>query len=439
MFEELTGKLEKIFSKLRNRGKLTPENIRESIREIRRALLEADVNYKVAKELCTRVEEKAIGQEVLKSLTPGQVVVKIVHDELTSILGGSHASLGLSQRLPTTVMAVGLQGSGKTTFVAKLGLKLKKKGKRVLLLPTDTRRPAAIEQLKVLGESASLDVFLPRESETPLEIWQRGIADARQRGFDFLLVDTGGRLHIDDELMEELSAMRRLLFPHEILLVLDGMTGQDALTVSETFLSKLGFDGIVLTKMDGDSRGGAALSARYVTGKPIKFLSVGEKLDSLDEFYPERMASRILGMGDVVSLVEKVTKDVEEEKARELEEKLRKHKFDLEDFLFQLKEVKKMGPLDELLKLIPGVAGKMQGIKFDEKALSRVEAIVSSMTPRERKHPEIIDGSRRKRISGGSGTTVQDVNRLLKQFEDMKKMILRMGKVGKFGKIPFPL
>jgi signal recognition particle subunit SRP54 len=439
MFEELTGKLEKIFSKLRNRGKLTPENIRESIREIRRALLEADVNYRVAKELCARVEEKAVGQEVLKSLTPGQVVVKIVYDELASILGGSHASLGFSQRPPTTVMAVGLQGSGKTTFVAKLGLKLKKKGKRVLLLPTDTRRPAAIEQLKILGESASLDVFSPRESETPLEICERGIADARERGFDFVLVDTGGRLHIDEELMEELGAMKKLLFPHEILLVLDGMTGQDALTVSEVFLSKLGFDGIVLTKMDGDSRGGAALSARYVTGKPIKFLSVGEKLDSLDEFYPERMASRILGMGDVVSLVEKVTRDVEEDKAKRLEEKLRKHKFDLEDFLGQLKEVKKMGPLDELLKLIPGFAGKMQGIKFDEKALSRVEAIVSSMTPRERTHPEIIDGSRRKRISRGSGTTVQDVNKLLKQFEDMKKMILRMGKVGRMGRMPFPL
>jgi signal recognition particle subunit SRP54 len=442
VFDDLTGKLEGIFQRLRGKGKLTEENIRESLREVRRALLEADVNFKVAKDFIARVEERAVGQEVLKSLSPGQQVVGIVHDELTNLLGGGSASLAQSPKPPTVIYVVGLQGSGKTTFSGKLAVWLRHKGKQPLLVAADLVRPAAVEQLAILARSVSVPIVTPEPGESdPVAVVQRAVGVARKTARDHLIVDTAGRLHIDAEMMEQLVRLRAAVPPHEVLLVVDGMTGQDAVQVADTFHKQVGTDGLVLTKMDGDARGGAALSVRNVTGRPIKFLSTGEKLDALEVFHPSRLASRILGMGDVVTLVERAQKTVDAERAQELEQKLQKSQFTLEDFLAQLKEVRKMGPLEELVGMIPGMgaAVKKSGVAVDEKAFSHVEAIIQSMTLKERRKPAIIDGSRRRRIARGSGTSVQEVNRLLRDFDDMSKMMRALrGGPGKLGRLLRP-
>jgi signal recognition particle subunit SRP54 len=427
MFDELTSRLETVFKKLRGYGKLTEQNMRDSLREVRRALLEADVNYKVAREFVAKVEEKAIGREVLKSLTPGQQVIGVVHEQLVELLGQKATSLKPLSKPPAVILVVGLQGSGKTTFTTKLAVHLRRKGAKPMVVAADLKRPAAIEQLKVLADSVDIKVFLPGKGESVLEVGSRAVAEALESGHDWVLFDTAGRMHVDDEMMTELSQLRDKVSPHEILLVLDGMTGQDAVNVASAFEKTVDFDGAVLTKLDGDARGGAALSLRAVTGKPIKFVSVGEKLDALEVFHPDRMASRILGMGDVLSLVEKAGETVDAEKAKELEKKLSEAEFTLEDFLEQLKEVKKMGPIQDLMDMIPG-AGKMKraGLNLDENALTRVEAVINSMTFKERRNPTTIDGSRRKRISKGSGTSVQEVNRVLKQFFHIQKLLKQM-------------
>ena len=440
MFDELTSRLESVFKKLRGYGKLSEQNMKESLREIRRVLLEADVNYKVAKDFVARVEEKALGREVLKSLTPGQQVVAVVHEELIELLGQKAVSLKPVTRPPAVLLIVGLHGSGKTTFTVKLALFLKRKGNRPMVVAADLKRPAAVEQLKVLADSAEIKAFLPRSGESLLGAAARAVDEAAEGGYDWVIFDTAGRMHVDEDMMEELRALKKVVSPQEILLVLDGMTGQDAVNVAASFQKSVDFDGAVLTKLDGDARGGAALSLRAVTGKPIKFVSVGEKLDALEVFHPERMASRILGMGDVLSLIEKAEKSVDLERAREMEKRLREADFTLEDFLGQLKEVKKMGPLQELVDMIPGFGRiKKAGLSVDEGALNRVEAIINSMTPMERKMPTIIDGSRRKRISKGSGTNVQEVNRVLKQFFEIQKLLKQMKRGGRKGlrSLPF--
>ncbi len=437
MFDDLTGKLDGIFARLRGRGKLTEENIRESMRDVRRALLEADVNFKVAKDFVARVEARAIGQEVLSSISPGQQVVGIVHDEMVQLLGGGATSLAHSPKPPTVIFVVGLQGSGKTTLSGKLAVWLTHQGKHPMLAAADLQRPAAIEQLAILGEQAGVPVVRPEPGATdPVPGVEAAVTAARKSGRDYLIVDTAGRLHIDDEMMQQLARLRKAVPPHEVLLVVDGMIGQDAVQVAETFHQQIGTDGIVLTKMDGDARGGAALSVRQVTGRPIKFLSTGERLEQIEVFHPDRLASRILGMGDVVTLVERAQNAVDAERAAELEKKLRKSQFTLEDFLGQLREVKKMGPLDELLGMIPGMGAAMKktGADVDNAQIGRVEAIISSMTPQERRKPAIIDGSRRKRIARGSGTTVQDVNRLLRDFEQMSKMMRALSGPGGRGR-----
>ncbi|KPJ59770.1 MAG: signal recognition particle [Latescibacteria bacterium DG_63] len=427
MFDELTSRLETVFKKLRGYGKLTEQNMRDSLREVRRALLEADVNYKVAKEFVAAVEEKALGREVLKSLTPGQQVIGVVHEQLIELLGKKATGLKPSPKPPAVILVVGLQGSGKTTFTTKLAVHLRRKGAKPMVVAADLKRPAAIEQLKMLADSVDIRAVVPDKGESVLEAGARAVAQATESGFDWVLFDTAGRMHVDDEMMTELSQLKAQVSPHEVLLVLDGMTGQDAVNVATAFEKTVDFDGAVLTKLDGDARGGAALSLRAVTGKPIKFVSVGEKLDALEVFHPDRMASRILGMGDVLSLVEKAGETVDAERAKELEKKLSEAEFTLEDFLEQLKEVKKMGPIQDLMDMIPGV-GKMKraGLNLDENALTRVEAIINSMTPKERQNPTTIDGSRRKRIAKGSGTTVQEVNRVLKQFFHLQKLLRQM-------------
>ncbi len=427
MFDELTSRLETVFKKLRGYGKLTEQNMRDSLREVRRALLEADVNYKVAKEFVAKVEEKALGREVLKSLTPGQQVIGVVHEQLIELLGQKATSLKPLSKPPAVILVVGLQGSGKTTFTTKLAVHLRRKGARPMVVAADLKRPAAIEQLKVLADSVDIKAFVPEKGETVLDAGPRAVAEATESGHDWILFDTAGRMHVDDEMMTELGQLKERVSPHEILLVLDGMTGQDAVNVASAFEKRVDFDGAVLTKLDGDARGGAALSLRAVTGKPIKFVSAGEKLDALEVFHPDRMASRILGMGDVLSLVEKAGAAVDAERAKELEKKLSEAEFTLEDFLEQLKEVKKMGPIQDLMDMIPG-AGKMKraGLNLDENALTKVEAIINSMTLKERRNPTTIDGSRRKRIAKGSGTTVQEVNRVLKQFFQIQKMLKQM-------------
>jgi signal recognition particle subunit SRP54 len=438
MFEDLTGKLDEIFRRLRGKGKLSEDNVRETLREVRRALLEADVNYKVARDFVEAVREKAVGQDVLKSLTPGQVVVKLVHDQLIELLGGQSAPLARAPKAPTLIMVVGLQGSGKTTFCGKLALLLKKRGQRVMLAAGDIYRPAAIDQLEVVGQSVGVPVFALRGGEKPLDIARQAVGRAVNEVMDWLILDTAGRLHIDDALMGELSGIKAALKPTEILLVVDGMTGQDAVTISQTFNERLGFDGVVLTKMDGDARGGAALSVKAVTGRPIKFVSVGEKLDALEEFHPDRLASRILGMGDIVTLVERAQETVDLDEARKLEEKLRKEQFTFEDFLVQMQQMKKMGPLEDILKMLPGVGNRLKGFSLDDGALRHVEAMIRSMTPGERARPQLIDGSRRRRIARGSGTTVQEVNRLLKEFESVQKMVKLAGKAGRGRRLAAP-
>jgi signal recognition particle subunit SRP54 len=437
MFDSLTGKLEAVFKKLRGRGVLKEDDVKEALREVRLALLEADVNFKVVKEFISRVQERAVGKEILSSLTPGQQVIKIVHEELTALLGSTQAKLYLSPNPPTVIMMIGLQGSGKTTSAGKLAKHFKKDGRRVLLVPADMRRPAAIQQLLTLAKQVGVDAY-SSEQKDPVTICREAVKQAASSLFEVVILDTAGRLQIDEPLMEELRQIKVSVNPHEILFVADAMTGQEAVNIAEKFNVSVGFDGVVLTKIDGDARGGAALSVRAVTGKPLKFVGIGEKLDALEPFYPDRMASRILGMGDVVSLIEKAQEIVDQEEALKLAKKLKKNSFDLEDFQNQLRQVKKLGGLESIMGMIPGM-GKMKlpDAKLNEKDLTKVDAIISSMTPKERTDYTIINGDRRARIAKGSGTQVQDVNRLLKQFAEMRKMMKSMssGKMGKMGKM----
>lgn len=433
MLDELVQKLDSVLRKIKNSGKLTEKNIAESMREIRRVLLEADVHYRVAKDFIQQVHDKAVGTEVLRSISPGQQVVKIVHDELVKLLGQANAPLLFAHTPPTVIMIVGLQGSGKTTFTGKLGVLLRKQNRHPLLVAADVYRPAAIDQLHALGKTANLPVF-SEGTISPVEIAKHAFKKARQDGQDTLLIDTAGRLHIDQAMMDELIRIKSALQPTEILFVADGMTGQDAVKSAQAFLETLDFTGIVLTKMDGDARGGAAISIRSVTGKPVKFIGTGETLSGIEPFHPDRMASRILGMGDVVSLVEKAQEAIDQEEAAKLAQKLGKESFNLEDFYAQLQQMKKMGPLDQLLGMLPNMGGKIKNLQVDESAMTRIEAIIHSMTIQERRKPHIINGSRRKRIANGSGTSVQDINRLLRQFQSMQKMMKQMKNMGKRGK-----
>jgi signal recognition particle subunit SRP54 len=444
MFDTLTGKLDTVFKKLRGRGVLKEEDVKEAMREVRLALLEADVNFKVVKEFINKVQERAVGREILASLTPGQQVIKVVHEELVALLGGTQSKLHLSPNPPTVIMMVGLQGSGKTTTAGKLARNFKKDGRKVLLVPADTRRPAAIEQLKTLARQIGVEAF-SSESADPVAICRDAKAWAERSLVEVVILDTAGRLQIDAPLMDELRQIKAGVKPHEVLFVADAMTGQEAVNIAETFNKDLGFDGVVLTKLDGDARGGAALSVKAVTGKPVKFTGMGEKLDALEPFFPDRMASRILGMGDVMSLIEKAQEHVDHEEAEKLAKKLKQSTFDLEDFRGQLKQVKKMGGLGSIMGMIPGMNKmKLPDAEVNDKELTKVDAIISSMTPRERANHTIINGSRRARIAKGSGTQVQDVNRLLKQFVEMQKM-MKMMKGGKMkdmarmmgGKRPF--
>ena len=428
-FESLSDKLESAFGRLRSKGSLNESDVKEAMREVRLALLEADVNYKVAKDFTQRVTERAIGSQVMESLTPAQMVIKIVNEELTDLMGGTQTRLAYASHPPTIVMMCGLQGSGKTTHCAKIALKLKKENHRPLLVACDVYRPAAVKQLQVVGEQVGVPVFEKGQGD-PVEISKQAVALAKDQGYDYVIIDTAGRLHIDRELMEELQNVKAAVHPHEILLVVDAMTGQDAVTVASTFDEALGIDGMVLTKMDGDTRGGAALSARAVTGKPIKFVGMGEKLDELDYFYPDRMASRILGMGDVLSLIEKAETALDEKKAAELEAKIRKNKFDLNDLLDQMQQVKKMGSMKDILSMLPGVGSKLKNVDIDDGQLDRIQAIIFSMTSKERANPDIINPSRKRRIAAGCGMQVEDVNRLLSQYRQMQKMMKQFNSKG---------
>ncbi len=434
--EGLAGRLQETLNKLRGKGKVTEEDVTQAMREVRLALLEADVNFKVVKDFVSKVKERAVGQEVLKSLSPGQQVIKVVNEELTQLMGGTQSKLNFAQKPPTIIMMVGLQGAGKTTHTGKLAKYLIKQNKKPLLIAADIYRPAAIKQLQVLGEQLKVPVFEMGNQTSPVEIAKKGIEYAKSEHHDVVLIDTAGRLHIDEELMNELVQIKENLKPQEILLVVDAMTGQDAVNVASTFNENLDITGVILTKLDGDTRGGAALSVKEVTGCPIKFVGLGEKLDAIEPFYPDRMASRILGMGDVLTLIEKAQANVDAEKAKELEKKIRKAEFSFEDFLDQLQQVKQMGPLEDILGMLPG-ANKVKGLKdlkVDDKQLGRVEAIIRSMTKEEKVNPEVLNASRRRRIANGSGTTIQEVNRLIKQFDDMKKMMKQFSTMTKKGK-----
>lgn len=441
-FEGLSAKLQDIFKNLRGKGKLDEKDIKLAMREVKLAMLEADVNFKIVKDFINRVSEKAVGQEVMESLTPAQQVIKIVNDELTSLMGSTQSKLTFSSKPPTVYMMVGLQGAGKTTTTGKLAGQLRKDGKHPLLIACDIYRPAAIKQLEVVGKTYNIPVFSMGDKKNPVDIAKAGIEKAKADNNDVIIIDTAGRLHINEELMEELDQIKSAIRPQEILLVIDAMTGQDAVTVAQTFNEKLGIDGIILTKLDGDARGGAALSVRAVTNKPIKYIGMGEKMEDLEPFYPDRMASRILGMGDVLSLIEKAQLSIDEQKAAELEKKLRSQEFTLDDFLEQMGQIKKMGSLKDLLGMIPGMGQiNLNEVEIDDKAMNHIEAIIQSMTKAERQNPSILNGSRKKRISAGSGRSIQEVNRLLKQFEEMKKMMKQVtdmtkGKKGKF-KMPF--
>lgn len=435
-FESLGQRLQDVFKRLKGKGKLNEQDVNEAMREVRMALLEADVNYKVVKDFVGQVKERAIGEEVMGSLTPGQQVVKIVHETLTALMGDNPAQITNSGRGPTVLLMVGLQGSGKTTSTAKLAKYFKKQGRRPLLAACDIYRPAAIKQLQILGEQLEVPVFTLGDQARPVDIAKGAYAAAERQACDMLIIDTAGRLHVDESLMDELDGIVKAVPPQEILLVVDAMTGQDVVKVTETFNQRLDLTGVILTKMDGDTRGGAALSVKAVTGKSIKFVGVGEKSDALELFHPDRMASRILGMGDVLTLIEKAQANVDLEKAREMEQKFRKAEFTLDDFLDQMQQMKKMGPMDQILDMLPG-AGKLKGMKdveIDEKEMAHTEAIIRSMTREERAKPMIIKGSRRKRIALGSGTSITDVNRLLKQFEQMQKMVKQMSTMAKGGK-----
>ncbi len=441
MFGELTEKLNDVFRQLRGKGKLSENNIKDALKEVRRALLEADVNYRVTKEFVQQVETRAVGIDVLKSITPGQMVIKIVHDELVKLLGEETKDIKMASQPPTIVMMVGLQGSGKTTMTGKLARYFKSKGRRPLLIAGDIYRPAAIKQLQVLGQSIDVPVFTIEGSKDVVKISTDGIRQAERDGCNLVFIDTAGRLHIDSDMMKELQHVKAAVKPHEILFVADGMTGQDAVNTAKEFNQALEFDGVCLTKLDGDARGGAALSILQVTKKPIKYIGVGEKLDAVEAFHPDRMASRILGMGDIVSLVEKTQDAIDEDNARKMEQKLRKAQFSFEDFLEQMQMIKKMGPLTQLMGMIPGFnVAQAKGMQVDEGAFRRLEAIILSMTQDERQKPQIINGSRRKRIASGSGTSVQEVNRLLRQFEEMKKMMKRLSNMSpsKLGRLGLP-
>jgi len=433
MFDHISDKLNLIFKKLKGHGKLSEKNIESGLKEVRMALLESDVHYRVVKTLIEDIKKRALGQEVMASLTPGQQFIKIVNDELTELMGGDHEELNLSGEKPLAVMLVGLQGSGKTTTAGKLCVYLRKKGKKPYLVPADVYRPAAIDQLTKLATDISVPVHPSSTNENPVKICTQAVEEAERRGYDTVLLDTAGRLHIDEELMEELRATKREVRPKQILLVADAMTGQDAVNVSEKFDEDLGIDGVVLTKLDGDARGGAALSIKAVTGKPILFVGTGEKLDALDIFHPDRMASRILGMGDILGLIEQAQETYDQKKAIELQKKFRKNEFTIEDFREHLAQLRKMGSISDLMEKIPGVSGmmkKMQGMAPPEDELKRIEAIINSMTRKERINHAILNGSRRRRIAQGSGTTVQEVNQFIKQYLEMKKM---MKKINRFG------
>ena len=433
MFESLTEKLQSVFTRLRGRGRLTERDVEEALREVRLALLEADVNYRVVREFLARVRERAVGQEVFETLTGAQTVVRIVHAELTELLGGQSAGVTFAPKPPTVLMVCGLQGSGKTTTCGKIARWMRRQGRHPLLVAADIYRPAARKQLEVLGEQVHASVYSGKEGETPVQIAGGAIRYAETHGHDVVIVDTAGRLHVDETMMQELEQIREATNPHEILLIVDAMTGQDAVTFATDFHSRLNVTGFVLTKLDGDARGGAALSIRSVTGVPVKFIGVGEKLDNLEAFHPDRMASRILGMGDVLSLIEKAEETLDERRAKEMERRLREDRFDLNDFLEQMQQLRRMGPLEQVIGMIPGM-GRLRDVQVDERAFKRQEAIVLSMTPEERADPSIIGGSRKRRIADGAGVTVQEVNQFLRQFDTMRQMVRQMMGTQKRGK-----
>lgn len=442
MFAGLQEKLAEAFKKFKNKGKLTESDVKEGMRAVKMALLEADVNFKVVKEFVGKVTERAVGSEVLESLVPYQQVIKIVNEELTALMGSTESKIKIASKPPTVIMMVGLQGAGKTTQSGKLAGLFKKQGKNPLLAACDVYRPAAINQLQIVGEKLGIPVYTEGDKVSPVKIAKNAVKHAEKNGYDMVFIDTAGRLHLDEVMMEELLDIKKETEPSEILLVVDAMTGQDAVNVAKAFDEKLDITGVVMTKLDGDTRGGAALSIRYVTGKPIKFIGVGEKLDNIEVFHPDRMASRILGMGDMLSLIEKAEKSFDEKKAAELEEKLRKSRFTLTDYLDQFSQIRNMGSIESILGMMPGVKpGALKDAKIDEKMLDRTEAIILSMTPEEREKPEIINSSRKRRIAAGSGTSVEDINRLLKQFDQMSKMMKQFagGKKKGFGKMPFRL
>ena len=437
MFENLTEKLERSFKILKGEGRITEINVAETLKEIRRALIDADVNYKVAKNFTDEVKQKAMGQDVLRSVKPGQMMTKIVRDELAQLMGGTATDIKLEGN-PAVILIAGLQGSGKTTFSGKLARMLKaKKNRKPLLVACDVYRPAAIEQLRVLGEQINVPVYCELESKNPVQIALNAIQEAKAKGYDLVIVDTAGRLAIDEQMMNEIEAIKKAINPDETLFVVDSMTGQDAVNTAREFNERLDFNGVVLTKLDGDTRGGAALSIRTVVNKPIKFVGTGEKLDAVDQFHPSRMADRILGMGDIVSLVERAQEQYDEEEAKRLQKKIQKNQFDFNDFMSQIQQIKKMGNLKELASMIPGVGKAIKDIDIDDNAFKSIEAIINSMTPKERTNPEILNGSRRTRIAKGSGTNIQEVNRLLKQFEQTRKM-MKMVTGSKMGKMMMP-
>ena len=425
IFSGLAEKLQDTLKKLSGKGKLNEKDVDNALREVKLALLEADVNYRVVKNLINNIKERAIGQEVMDSLTPGQQVIKIVNEELTKLMGGQQSEIEISSEPPTLIMLVGLQGSGKTTTAGKLAKRFKNEGKNPLLVAGDIYRPAAIRQLQVLGERLEVPVFSMGDKKDPVDIIKAGVSKAESAGNDIVILDTAGRLHIDEDMMNELQEVKENTDPDEILLVVDSMTGQDAVNVSENFNEKLGIDGVVLTKLDGDARGGAALSVKAVTGKPIKYIGTGEKLDDFEPFHPDRMSNRILGMGDVLSLIEKAEKSIDKEKAKKLEERLKNNQFTFDDFLDQLEQLRNMGPMEEIMGMIPGMSGakQLKNLQVDEERLDHIEAIINSMTKEEKNDPNVINGSRRKRIAHGSGTSIQEVNSLLKQYRETKKMI----------------
>ena len=425
-FEGLSSRLQEITKKLRGKARITDSDLKEMLREVKLALLEADVNYKIVKEFIATIQEKALGQDVLKSLTPGQQVIKIVKDELVELLGGTDARINISPNPPTIIMMVGLQGSGKTTTAAKLANILRKNGKKPLLVACDVYRPAAIKQLQVLGAQLNIPVYANENSQDVVKISKQAIEQAISKLNDVIIIDTAGRLQIDEVLMEELKNLKSAVKPHEILLVVDSMTGQEAVNVAESFKDAVGIDGIVLTKLDGDTRGGAALSVKKVTGRPIKYIATGEKMNDIEQFHPDRMASRILGMGDVLSIIEKAEEAITEEEAEKLEAQLRKNRFDMDDYLAQLRQIKKMGSFSSILKMIPGLGSKMKDIQVDDKEFLRIESMICSMTKEERRNPKILNGQRRLRIAKGSGTTVEQLNKFMKSFEMTQKMMKQM-------------